>query len=112
DTGRDAIIFDQRGVGYSVPALNCPPVGGRDPMSAALESVSDLARCRDDVVREGIPLDAYTIPESAADVNDIRQALGYAQLDLYGLSYGTKLALAVMRDFPTTVRSAVLDSVL
>ncbi|MDQ6746639.1 MAG: alpha/beta hydrolase, partial [Candidatus Dormibacteraeota bacterium] len=111
-TGRDVIVFDQRGVGYSVPALNCPPLGNRDPLSAALDSQRDLTSCRDEVVQEGVHLDAYNIPEDAADVDSIRQALGYAQLDLYGVSYGTKVALAVLRDFPQTVRSAILDSVL
>src|SRR5262249_29867789 len=46
----------------------------------------------------------------AADVNDIRLALGYDKIDLYGVSYGTRLALTVMRDFPDILRSVVLDS--
>ena len=111
-TGRDVIVFDQRGVGKSVPALNCVAVGNRDPLTAAHDDQALLASCRDRLVRQGVRLDAYTIPEDAADVDAIRQALGYRQLDLYGLSYGTELALAVMRGFPRTVRSAVLDSVL
>jgi len=111
-SGRDVIMFDQRGVGKSVPALNCLPVGNRDPVTAANDDQAMLVRCRDQLVRRGVDLNAYTIPEDAADVNDIRRALGYTQLDLYGLSYGTKLALAVMRMFPTAVRSVVLDSVL
>jgi pimeloyl-ACP methyl ester carboxylesterase len=111
-SGRDVIVFDQRGVGYSAPALNCPAVGSRDPITAAVERAATLAGCRDELVRQGAHLAAYSIPEDAADVDTIRQALGYQQLDLYGLSYGTKVALAVMRDFPQTLRSAVLDSVL
>lgn len=110
--GRDVIVFDERGVGNSVPALNCSAVGGRDPFTAANESRSVLAACRDQLVNQGVHLAAYTIPEMAADVNDIRRALGYSQLDLFGLSYGTKLALTVLRDYPQSVRSAVLDSVL
>jgi pimeloyl-ACP methyl ester carboxylesterase len=112
DAGRDVILFDQRGVGYSTPALNCSVVGGRDPLGAVVESQPALAACRDELVRQGVNLAAYTIPEAAADINDIRQALGYRQLDLYGLSYGTKLALAVLRDYPQVARSVVLDSVL
>ena len=38
--------------------------------------------------------------EDAADVNAIRLALGYNQVDLLGISYGTRLALTVVRDFP------------
>ena len=45
-------------------------------------------------------------------MNDIRAALGYGTLNLIGVSYGTRLALTVMRDFPKVVRSVVLDSVV
>jgi pimeloyl-ACP methyl ester carboxylesterase len=44
-------------------------------------------------------------------VNDLRAALGVAKWNLYGVSYGTRLALTVMRDFPKGVRSVTLDSV-
>src|SRR5690606_10802689 len=44
------------------------------------------------------------------DVEDLRRALGYEQWNLYGISYGTRLALTVMRDYPQGVRSAILDS--
>ncbi|MBE0698127.1 MAG: alpha/beta fold hydrolase, partial [Anaerolineaceae bacterium] len=43
--------------------------------------------------------------------NDLRLALGYEQINLYGVSYGTRLGLTLMRDYPSTLRSAVLDSV-
>jgi pimeloyl-ACP methyl ester carboxylesterase len=59
---------------------------------------------------QGIDLSAYNSAASAADLNDLRIALGYNQLNLYGVSYGTRLALTMMRDFPQAVRSAVLDS--
>ena len=45
-------------------------------------------------------------------MNDIRRALGYGQIDVWGLSYGTRLALVVERDFPEAVHSLVLDSAL
>jgi pimeloyl-ACP methyl ester carboxylesterase len=109
---RDLVIFDQRGVGFSQPALNCPAVGGRDPLSAALQSAPALAACRDGLVRQGVHLGAYTIAEDAGDVDSLRQALGYAQLDLYAVSYGTQLALAALRAAPHTLRSLVLDSAL
>jgi pimeloyl-ACP methyl ester carboxylesterase len=59
---------------------------------------------------EGVNLAAYNTAENAADVNDLRLALGYDQVNLYGVSYGTMLAQAMLRDFPEGVRSAVLDS--
>ncbi|MDP9375441.1 MAG: alpha/beta hydrolase, partial [Chloroflexota bacterium] len=117
---RDFIIFDQRGVGRSQPALNCPEVAERflqdapralNPDEEDDHFIAAARQCRDRLVRQGIDLAAYTTAQSAADVNAIRTALGYDQINLLGVSYGTTLALAVLRDFPEIVRSAVLDSV-
>jgi pimeloyl-ACP methyl ester carboxylesterase len=66
--------------------------------------------CRDRLRAEGIALDSYNSAESARDMDDLRQALGYEQWNLYGISYGTRLALTYLRDFPAAVRSVVLDS--
>lgn len=116
---RDLIVFDQRGVGFAQPTLDCPEVAASDladagkRISQAEKTGDDIAAvftCRDRLVRQGIDLGAYTSAEGAADVNDIRAVLGYAKLDLLGVSYGTRLALTIMRDFPDAVRSAVLDS--
>jgi pimeloyl-ACP methyl ester carboxylesterase len=116
---RDFIFFDQRGTGYSRPRLDCPE---RNALTATLLSgtlsddqefqaiVDAFHRCRDRLTAQGIDLSAYNSAASAADVNDLRLALGYDQLNLYGDSYGTRLALTVMRDYPEAVRSAVLDS--
>lgn len=116
---RDFIIFDQRGAGRSQPALSCPETATQGYMDDAARvsyneyvqnGVTALLRCRDRLVAAGVNLGAYTTAENAADVNDIRAALGYGTLNLIGVSYGTRLALTVMRDFPRAVRSAVLDS--
>jgi pimeloyl-ACP methyl ester carboxylesterase len=45
-------------------------------------------------------------------VHDLVRALGYQQLNLEGISYGTRLALTVMRLFPADLRSVILDSVI
>ena len=116
---RDFIFFDQRGTGHSLPRLDCPERNALTPMilsgtlSGEQESqviVDAFHRCRDRLTAQGIDLSAYNSAASAADVNDLRLALGYNQLNLYGDSYGTRLALTVMRDFPGAVRSVVLDS--
>jgi pimeloyl-ACP methyl ester carboxylesterase len=60
----------------------------------------------------GIELNSYTTVASSDDIKDIVNILGYKQVDLYGASYGTRLALVTMRDHPEIVRSAVLDSVV
>ncbi len=116
---RDLILFDQRGTGYSLPRLDCPERdsltpslldGSRAPDSRDTAIVDAFKRCRLRLIQEGIDPSAYSSSASAADVNDIRRALGYQQVNLYGDSYGTRLALTIMRDFPEIVRSAVLDS--
>ena len=117
----DLIFFDQRGVGYSEPQLDCsetteltreleddPSIGddeGTERFHAA------LAACRDRLIASGVDLTDYNSISNAADVEAIRVALGYARWNLYGVSYGTKLGLEVLRRHPAGVRSAVLDSV-
>lgn len=116
---RDFIFFDQRGTGHSEPSLACPEA---DDMVAtiltqqltleeanALE-VEAMLRCHERLVAEGIDLAAYNSAASAADVGDLRIALGYDQINLYGVSYGTRLALTVMRNYPDMLRSVILDS--
>ncbi|MGB7873427.1 MAG: alpha/beta hydrolase [Anaerolineales bacterium] len=116
---RDFIFFDQRGTGYSTPRLDCPERNALTPalLSGTLSDdqsfraiVDAFQQCRNHLSAQGIDLSAYNSAASAADVNDLRLALGYEQLNLYGDSYGTRLALTVMRDYPGAVRSAVLDS--
>lgn len=116
----DVIVFDQRGGGFSRPSLNCPEVEDQlyqdftqnlSREEAQQHYAQAAQACHDRLVGEGVNLAAYTSAANAADVNDLRVALGYAEWNLYGVSYGTRLALTVMRDFPVGVRSAILDSV-
>jgi pimeloyl-ACP methyl ester carboxylesterase len=117
---RDVILFDQRGVGFSEPALDCPEyrealfatLDEADPVIAGETHVGSLLDCADRLVSEGHNLAAYTTAQSAADVDDIRRALGYEQVNLYGGSYGSLLAQAVMRDHPDNIRSVLIDSVV
>jgi pimeloyl-ACP methyl ester carboxylesterase len=116
---RDYIVFDQRGVGLSEPALECPEweqtlfdlLDEPDPAVILETSFDALMECRDRLVSEGHNLAAYTTTQSAADVEAIRVALGYDQVNLWGGSYGSLLAQAVMRDHPEGIRSAVIESV-
>ncbi len=57
-------------------------------------------------------LAAFNSFENAADVDALRTALGYEQIDLYGVSYGTLLALHTLRDYSAGLRSVVLDAVV
>ncbi len=113
------IMFDQRGTGYSEPSLACPEFAALSfelleqditPEEAAQQTVDILLACRDRLAAEGVNLAAYNSVASAADLDDLRQALGYDQWNLWGVSYGTRLAQTAMRDHPAGLRSVILDS--
>lgn len=95
-TQRDLILFDQRGTGRSAP-LKCTG----NTLNAS---------CVNKLMAEGIDIAAYNTEESAADVEDLRTALGYSSINLYGQSYGTLLGQTVLRLFPKGIRSAMLES--
>lgn len=116
---RDMIFFDQRGVGLSTPSLKCQEtreltfdVLDEDlpPEEYVARELEALARCRERLADEGIDLTQYTSATNAADVADLRTALGIEEWNLFGISYGTRLAETVMRDHPEGVRSVILDS--
>jgi pimeloyl-ACP methyl ester carboxylesterase len=116
----DIVLYDQRGTGGSVPSLECPEVD-----AAFVDALQDdrsyreergaLARaradCLDRLQANGVDLTDFHSEASAADLDDLRQALGYEQWNLLGISYGGRLALATMRSHPDGVRAAILDSV-
>lgn len=99
---RDLIVFDQRGSGYSTPSLQCPETeyaayGSWETAQEAIDAqIRQTMVCRDRLVAAGIDLAAYDAVASAKDVQ-LRRALGHEQWNLYGISYGTHLALEVMR---------------
>lgn len=113
---RDFIIFDQRGVGLSEPALECPEwkatlfdlLDETDPEVAMQAGFDGLMACRDRLVAEGHSLSVYNTQQNAADVDAIRQALGYEQVNLLGGSYGSFLAQETARQYPDATRSVVL----
>jgi pimeloyl-ACP methyl ester carboxylesterase len=123
-TNRDLIVLDQRGIGYSEPALDCPEVSelGLDLLDWEIDGkeltddeatelfMETVAACEEDLSAVA-DLTAYNTLANAADINDLRRALGYDQVNLWGTSYGTRLALGVMRDYPEGLRSVVLDAV-
>jgi len=116
---RDLIIFDQRGVGLSEPALECPDwvqaqyeiLDEADPFVSGEITFDALLACRDDLLDEGYNLSAYNTTQSAHDVNAIRTALGYEELNVFGGSYGSFLAQEVVRQHQDVVRSLVINSV-
>ncbi len=108
---RDLIVFDQRGTGYSQPALGCEEVDSL-PADAAEDVVLDaVGACRTRHDQAGVQLASYNSRENAADIEALREALGYDAWHLYGISYGSRLALTALRDAPAHIRSVVLDGV-
>ena len=116
----DFIMYNQRGVKYNTPHLECE--GYEDYMLDVY--TSDLTReeeerrqlayyknCHDELVEMGIDLNMYNTTVNAADLNDLRIALGYDEINIYGTSYGTHLALFALRDYGEHIRSAIIDSV-
>ena len=94
---RELILFDQRGSGYSQPSLKCHG--------------EDWDVCHDRLVYSGVDIASYNTIENVEDINDIRLALGYEQINLEGGSYGTRLALEAMRQHPDIFRAVILDGV-
>lgn len=117
--GHTFILLDQRGTGYSRPALDCHEFSDLDNSTADENMtygqenklyVQAARQCHDRLVQSGVDLNSYTTISNATDVHDLIHALGYEQVNLYGVSYGTRLALTFMRLFPGDLRSVILDS--
>jgi len=119
----DVLFVDQRGTGYSIPKLDCPEadenwVGqfSNDPAvrlpNAGTARIAAYRQCSQRLANQGVDLNAFNTAAAAADIELLRQLFEYEQWSLWGISYGTRLGLTVMRDYPDGVRAAVLDSIV
>jgi pimeloyl-ACP methyl ester carboxylesterase len=108
----DIVVVDQRGTGLS-NSLFCARDVVVSPASAFGRIFDDesLRACRAQL-EPVADLRQYTTDFAAEDLDDVRAALGFEQVSLYGGSYGTRLAQAYMRRFPARTRSVVLDGVM
>jgi len=102
---RDLLVFDQRGTGASGP-LQCTALL---PGHSSGSIVIDAQRC---AVQLGPARGLYTTPQSAEDIEAIRQASGYDKLMIYGVSYGTKVASEYAARHADHVEGLILDSVV
>lgn len=110
---RDVVFVDQRGTGRSEP-LACRDDLRRRPIAEALDDERNAARlveCRDAFTDAGIDLAQYATWIAMRDVEAVRVALGYGPINLWGASYGTRAAMEYTRQFPSSVRSVVIDGV-
>jgi len=114
----DVIAFDQRGTGLSSNGMpRCRSSFGGDDL--ARQSDAEFAEDYRQAVEEcgafwreaGIDPTGYTTAESVADISALRAHLGADQVTLWGISYGTHLALAAIREMPEEIDRAILASV-
>ncbi len=109
---RDLVLVDQRGTGRSSP-LVCEAFAPDDSAESTLEldPVPRAAACARELAARGIDVTQYTTAAWIADLDAVRAALGYAKVNLWGGSYGTRVALEYIRRHPDRVRSVILDGV-
>jgi pimeloyl-ACP methyl ester carboxylesterase len=118
---RDFILIEQRGTAYAKPHLDCPewskavyesnlPNFDEENIEAHFEKAAQA--CRDRLTGMGIDLNGYNTNEIAADINDLVKVLNIKKYNLLTISYSTKIAQILMRDYPGRIRSVVMDSPL
>jgi pimeloyl-ACP methyl ester carboxylesterase len=108
---RDLVFIDQRGTGGSHP-LNCEFFNPADPQSylGYFYPLQDVKKCREQLETKA-DLTQYTTPIAADDLDEVRAALGYERLNLFGGSYGTRASLVYMKRYPKSVRTLTLQGV-
>ena len=108
---RDFVFVDQRGTGGSHP-LDCKFYDAADPQSylGYFFPLDDVRKCRADLETKA-DLELYTTTIAMDDIDEVRAALGYEQINLFGGSYGTRAALTYLNRYPKRVRTATLQGV-
>lgn len=113
DRDRELILIAQRGTYSNQPALTCTEIDRFHADNVAMVSDASATRtCHDRLAATGADLRAYNTTENAADIADLRTALGIDQWNVYGLSYGSELALTYMREHPEGIRAVTIDGVV
>lgn len=111
---RDVVLIDQRGTGRTAPLL-CPELPPAAPLAESIDMARQAARMQACLTQlKTLPhgdLRHYTTAVAMQDADAVRQALGVAQVNVVGGSYGTRAGLEYMRQFPTRVRRMVIDGV-
>jgi len=110
---RSVVFIDQRGTGQSNP-LDCRDAAGK-PLQLADDATAEAipgfaARCAQGLAGKADPR-FYTTTQAVADLDAVRAALGVAQVDLIGVSYGTRVAQQYAATHPQHTRALVLDGV-
>jgi pimeloyl-ACP methyl ester carboxylesterase len=103
---RDIVLVDQRGTGESYPLQCLTEEDDSLTEEQALAKVKECPQMLDADLR------FYTTEIAMTDLDEVRSALGYETINIYGASYGTRAALTYLRMFPERVRTLTLDAVV
>ncbi len=111
-------ILEQRGIAYS--GDSCPRYSARKPENFAVDtfdgqqqaSLTAAVDCAANAAVAGVDLSGYNTIENARDVHAFRRALGIEQWNVWGISYGTILSQAYIKEDPEGIRAIVLDSIV
>jgi len=108
---RDLLFVDQRGTGKS-HQLDCTLYNPADLQSylGYFFPLEDVRKCRPELEAKA-DLKLYTTDIAIDDMDEVRAALGYERLNLFGGSYGTRAALTYLKRYPKRVRTATLQGV-
>jgi pimeloyl-ACP methyl ester carboxylesterase len=107
---RDIVLIDQRGTGRSSP-LDCKAFAPDEHAEFDIDPVPKSLLCAWQLAERHVDASQYTTTAFVADLEAVREALGYAQWNLWGGSYGTRAAQEYLRRHPSRVRTLVLDGV-
>lgn len=109
---RDIVLVDQRGTGQS-NSLPCKRMGSQDSTQTYLEDMFPeeyVKNCRKELENKA-NLRYYDSTTAMQDINELRSALGYEQINIIGTSYGSYAGIVYMKYFPESVRSAFLSHI-
>lgn len=115
---RDMYILEQRGIVNSGEV--CPFIHSRKPEAGDVETweeyqeTDNIARtdCAVNAAARGVDLTAYNTRENARDVKALRRALGFEDWNVWGISYGSVLGQAYIREDPEGIRAVALDAIM
>ena len=105
---RDIVLADQRGTGKSSP-LKCAPMVEESDANDDAEIETGIRSC---LKQLNADTRFYGTLPAVDDLDQVRAALGYDKINLYGISYGTRVAQTYMRNYSSHVRAVILDGVV
>lgn len=109
---RDLVFVDQRGTGLSA-SLQCPQLENVTEAIEQEQAYKKIDECR--TFLQALPhgdLSLYSTSIAVQDLEAVRKKLNYTAINLVGASYGTRVGLEYLRQYPQSVRRLVIDGVV